>query len=267
MSNRRESFFDVLLVLPWWVALLLGVGGYAAIVFIPQLVWTDGMLVPAAKSLRPVALAWLGLCLVAGVGSAIRSHAVSRIFDRQRGLDSIRAASWRQFESLVGEGFRRRGYSVLESAHDGADEDVDLVLRKNGAKFLVQCKHWKKSNVGVKPIRELLGVMTAHDAAGGFFVTSGTYTDEARRFAKETSIDLMDGAALEQLVLDARRPEPFMDPTEGRRQTGFKKVETEPTCPDCGGAMVKRTAMRGPHKGEDFWGCVQHPLCRGVRDA
>lgn len=182
-------------------------------------------------------------------------------------LDEVRAMSRRQFEAVVVEGFRRRGYSAQASARDVAEGGVDLVMRKHGAKFLVQFKQWKTAKVGAKPIRELLGFIAAEDAAGGFFVTSGTYTDEARELAKRSNIELMDGPALEQLVLEARLPEPFLDPTEGRRKTGFKKPESEPVCPTCGGAMVKRTAMSGAHKDEDFWGCLQYPNCRGMRQA
>jgi restriction system protein len=178
----------------------------------------------------------------------------------------VRSMSWRQFEWVVREGFRRRGYSVVEAAREGADGEVDLVLRKDGEKFFVQCKQWKTAKTNAKPIRELFGFVTAGEAAGGIFVTAGTYTDEARRFASETRIDLIDGSALAQLVLDARRPEPFMDPTEGRRQTSFKKPDDGPQCPLCGGAMVKRTAVRGSHKGSQVWACHQFPQCRGMRE-
>ena len=263
--RRRESVFDLLLVLPWWVALMLGGVGYLAIAFIPQLVLTDGLLEPTAKAFRPVATLWLILCLFAGAGSRLRAFFIARRFDRQRGLDDIRAMSWRQFESVVGEGFRRRGFQVLENARDGADGGIDLVLYKDGEKFFVQCKQWKSSKVGVRPVRELFGVITARDAAGGFFVTSGDYTEEAKAFARETSIDLIDGPALEQIVLDARRPAPFLDPTERRRHTVFNAAP-EPLCPKCKGAMVRRTAARGAKAGQDFWGCLQFPVCRGTLD-
>jgi ribosomal protein L37AE/L43A len=35
-----------------------------------------------------------------------------------------------------------------------------------------------------------------------------------------------------------------------------------PTCPKCGTPMVLRTAKKGNQKGEDFWGCKNHPQCR-----
>jgi restriction system protein len=183
------------------------------------------------------------------------------------GVGEARAMSWRQFEWVVREGFRRRGYSIVERARDPGDVGVDLILRKDGELFFVVCKQWKASKIGVKAIRELVSAITLREAAGGFFITAGTYTDEARQFAKETRVDLMEGPALAQLVLDARRPEPFMDPTEGRRQTSFRKFDGEPLCPICGGAMVKRTVAGGSQQGKNYWGCLQSPQCRGMREA
>lgn len=102
-----------------------------------------------------------------------------------------------EFEMLVGEAFRRRGYTVEETGGHGADGGVDLVLSKAGQRFLVQCKQWKTSKVGVKLIRELYGVIAAKGAAGGFVVTSGVFTDDAVAFAAGKRIDLIDGCLVE----------------------------------------------------------------------
>jgi restriction system protein len=40
---------------------------------------------------------------------------------------------------------------------------------------------------------------------------------------------------------------------------------TAPTCPNCGGEMVRRTARRGSTSGRQFWGCASFPACRGAR--
>ena len=37
-----------------------------------------------------------------------------------------------------------------------------------------------------------------------------------------------------------------------------------PGCPRCGAEMVRRTARRGPNQGQQFWGCLRFPKCRGV---
>lgn len=37
-------------------------------------------------------------------------------------------------------------------------------------------------------------------------------------------------------------------------------------CPECGGSMVIRTAQRGEHAGQQFFGCLAYPRCRAVRN-
>ncbi len=59
---------------------------------------------------------------------------------------------------------------------------------KNGERFLVQCKHWRKEQVGVRVVRELNGVMAAAGAQGGYLVTGGRFTPDAREFARKTQI-------------------------------------------------------------------------------
>lgn len=178
-------------------------------------------------------------------------------------LDDIRRMSWDELEYCVREGFRRRGFSQRAAP---AARIVDIVLH-NDDTFFVHCKQWRVANVGAKPLRELADAIVTGHAAGGFFIATGTLSAEASEIAQRANIEILDGRALEMLVLDARRPEPFMDPTEGRRRTSFKKLEPDPSCPLCGGAMQKKTVLGGAHKGTNFWSCLLHPQCRGKLDA
>ena len=40
--------------------------------------------------------------------------------------------------------------------------------------------------------------------------------------------------------------------------------EEPPRCPKCGAPMVLRTAQRGAHQGQRFYGCSNYPSCREV---
>jgi restriction system protein len=100
--------------------------------------------------------------------------------------------SWRDFERMVSEAFRQRGFTVTGF--------VDLGLMKNGERFLVQCKHWRKQQVGVTVVRELNGVIAALGASGGYVLTCGQFSREAQEFAQKTKIQLFDGNALEQWI-------------------------------------------------------------------
>ena len=110
----------------------------------------------------------------------------------------------RDFERLVAEAFRRRGFTVTGFGGGGPERSVDLGLMKRGERFLVHCKHWRTLEVGVIVVRELNGVIAALGANGGYVVTGGQFTREARGFAESCKINLIDGTALEALIGNVR---------------------------------------------------------------
>jgi hypothetical protein len=90
---------------------------------------------------------------------------------------------WRRFESVVEALFAQAGFET-RSQPCGANGGIDIWLhsknRGGAAVSIVQCKHWSAWKVGVKPVRELRGVMAAHGIARGQFVTTSRYTADAR---------------------------------------------------------------------------------------
>jgi restriction system protein len=269
MARRRESLVDVLLVLPWWASVVVAATAFALLKFAAPLYFANSPYTAGIGTVaRNNAALMAGFFLLIGSLSFIRAFFIKRKFNSLAGIEHVRQLSWRQFESIVGEAFRRRGYTVMENAVDGPDGGIDLVLRKDGAKFYVQCKQWKQTKVGVKPIRELYGVIAAGGAAGGFFVASGEYTEDARDFARKCAIELVDEPALVDMIARAREPEPFMDPTNRKRTEPVVNAPiADPACPACGAAMLRRTAKRGAHAGNAFWGCSSYPRCRETRPA
>jgi len=181
-----------------------------------------------------------------------------------RSSNALEKMSWREFEGLVAETFRRQGYRVVERGGDGPDGGVDLELYQGGDRYLVQCKQWKSSKVGVAIVRELFGVMSAEHAAGGFVVASGEFTQEAKSFVEGRSIRLVDARKLRSLIASnatvpvvSHRPEPLDLPRPA--------TDTAPACPKCGRPMIRRIAKVGANAGKAFWGCSTFPACRGVR--
>ncbi len=172
----------------------------------------------------------------------------------EAGLNDL---SWAEFEMLVGEFYRRRGYSVIETGGSGPDGGVDIELKKNNETFFVQCKQWRAYSVSVTTVRELYGVMAARGAAGGFVVTSGRFTEDAKSFAEGRNIDLIDGKTLNAMIKIVHS-----SPIANASQP--VKVDQSPVCPICKSVMIKRTAKRGATFGSQFWGCSKYPNCRGT---
>ncbi len=171
---------------------------------------------------------------------------------------ALEAMSWQEFELLVGEFFRRRGFTVEETGGGGADGGVDLVIAQGNDRYVVQCKQWKARQVGVSTVRELYGVMAAQGAVGGFVVTSGAFTEDARRFAEGCEIELV---ACNQLLAMVREQHSRLAPAKAANPA----AATAPSCPQCNSPMVLRTARKGAQAGNSFWGCPKYPACRGTR--
>jgi hypothetical protein len=171
-----------------------------------------------------------------------------RLFTREL-LDSL---EWRRFEQLVTWYFQRTGFRA-ERSRIGADGGVDILLfRQNEERpfAYVQCKAWHTYDVGVKPVRELFGVMAAEKISTGYFVTTGCFTSEALEFAQGKPLKLVTGDyLLERLnsLAEAARSELLHDATYGDYAT--------PTCPRCDVKMVLRHGPTG-----DFWGCPNFRL-------
>ncbi|MBC5767231.1 restriction endonuclease [Ramlibacter albus] len=253
-NGAADALFELFALLPWWV------GVVAAIVSYLVLHKIAGM--PIGKGATPAELSGLlqrsvfaGLATVGQyivplicIGGAIASF----FGRRKRGqlvtdvaskpdASALNGISWREFELLVGEAFRLRGYTVDEIGGGGADGGVDLVLHKGGHTFFVQCKQWKTSVVGVEVVRELFGVMAARKADGGFVVTSGRFTPAAKDFAQGKRLHLMDGEELHQMLRSVRGVQP-----------GAARSVEPPSCPRCGESMILRTTYRGANVGSKF---------------
>lgn len=126
---------------------------------------------------------------------------------RRNGIENLGRLSRQDFQKLVGEGFRRRGFEVQEQGGEAPDGGIDLLVTRGGERFLVQCKQWQAAqSVGVSVVRELYDIMAAEQMTGGYLVTSGTFSIDAKRFASGRNVELLDGQALSALLLggDAR---------------------------------------------------------------
>jgi restriction system protein len=170
--------------------------------------------------------------------------------------DVLRDIEWKRFEDLCLAFYRAKGIHA-ESTPLGPDGGVDVRLYQDEAApdrctAIVQCKAWGDRQVGVKPVRELRGVMAHEQLEKAFFMAPGGYTDEAKAFARENRITLLDGnlflAMLKRLPSD-----------ESLRLLAFATEGewTTPTCPRCGKKMLARASAKGR-----FWGCPGFPKCR-----
>ncbi|HAV14650.1 MAG TPA: hypothetical protein DCX06_14330 [Opitutae bacterium] len=272
MKRNNDSLGNLLIMAPWWVSVVLGALSFIGLKYVaPSLGSENAITQPFAQALpqlSPYAALFFGMLALI---SFFFGRKQAALVDKQESLDSLCNVTWKEFEWLVGEAFRRQGYAIEESLGGGADGGIDLILRRDSQTTLVQCKRWKSKPVGVPIIREIFGILTAEGADRAAIITTSRFTKESEEFAAGKPIDLIDGPQLLRLIQSVQSkpapPAPSIHSTE-RPVTATpispSKPAPEPTCPQCNNSMVQRTARRGANAGKSFWGCSNYPKCRGV---
>ena len=195
---------------------------YAAIAFI----------VPAILHWTP--LWYLGISFASlAIGSFVGFAwivGLKRAGDRRRLLEwtsDLRRLDAQEFEWLVGEIYRRKGFAIEErGSQHSADGNIDLILTKGEQRLIVQCKRWTSWRVPVDEIQRFAGTFPSK-ATGSItrvFVTLSEFTPDARVAADNAGIALVDGALLAEEIAKARRAEP---------------------CPSCGRPMMLDRSVHG----------------------
>jgi restriction system protein len=228
---------DVVAMLPWWGGVALALVSYLVLHQISgtpkPIALQPGQMGDFARRSLMAAFAFYGqfivpiLCLLGALGSYLKR---------------------RKREGLVNQVAQGKGADALTG-------------------MSVQCKQWKAFKVGVEVVRELYGVMAANGAAGGFVITSGSFTADAQAFADGRNVNLVDGPKLFGLIHQAKvsaSAKAPATPTAIAPSTA-PSAASSPSCPVCQAAMVRRTAKKGANAGSQFWGCSHFPACRGTR--
>ena len=180
LKMSEKSLFAVLLRSPWWVSVLVAFGSFVAL----------RLIVPDAYAFFG-SLPFVVIAVVA-TWKQLRAPSAAKI---AAGLEALRAMTWEEFARALEEGFRREGYAVKRA--EGA---ADFELEKAGRVSLVCARRWKASVTGVEPLRELVKEGEKKEAGERVYVCAGEMTGNARGFAKEKGVRVVEGAELVGLL-------------------------------------------------------------------
>lgn len=210
--QRQRHLYTRISRLPLWAGLLSAFGAYALLrplallpMSAPQ--ETVGIASTAiAQLLAPLARAGqylipLGLLIVTAISAFVRwkRRDLRNLVTRDASGTLLRGIPHRNFEVLVAEVFRDLGYRVTQ-AEQLPGSPCDLELDKNGKFYLVHYGSWKSSRLDVHIVRDLVAEIDASGADGGYIVSSGHYTPDAKRVAEGNGIVLIDGRRLKELI-------------------------------------------------------------------
>jgi len=175
----------------------------------------------------------------------------ARLLAQVRVPEFLRQVDPRAFELLVCRLYERMGYSVEPTRYVG-DDGIDGFLRKDGQLTILQCKRTKAA-VGAPILRDLLGAMHHEKADAAIVVTTGGVSQQARRWAAGTPIQIVELAELVDL-LKGHMQEADIVPADF-------EVSGECACAKCGKPLRVVHGRRGR-----FLGCTGYPTCRYTRD-
>ena len=101
-----------------------------------------------------------------------------------------------EFEQEIANMFNRYRYKteVVGHSHDGG---IDVIAKRDGKTYLVQCKKQLTRKAGVVDVRSFYGVVSKNNADGGFFITTNEFTPEVwGEFKNDKKIKLVDKTEL-----------------------------------------------------------------------
>lgn len=176
----ENSLFAVLLRSPWWVSFLVAAGVFALMrYFLPVMYASAG------------ALPFAVIGVVAG-WKQFRAPSAKKI---AASLDALRQMSWEEFARTLEAGFRREGFAVTRM--EGA---ADFALDRGARLTLVAAKRWKASRTGVEPLKDLAELGQKRGAEACWYLCAGEMTENARLFARDKAVKVVEGAELARLA-------------------------------------------------------------------
>jgi hypothetical protein len=188
--------------------------------------------------------------------------AESEAYEMQHSVDSFGAE---EFELLVALIFQRQGYRVTMPAGLSGGRGGDFILQRKSERLLVQCKRLRQDDsVSVDRVRELYEAALAAGVTRGMYVASGSFSWDARNFAKVKGVTVINARTLDALITEAfaKSDDELLQISQWAPKLMSKVKLTPPLCPACDAPMDELSSSTG-----SAWVCSQRPDCRGRRPA
>lgn len=127
-------------------------------------------------------------------------------------LEKLKQTTPTFFERLVVELLVRMGYGgslkdAGKAIGKAGDEGIDGIIKEDKLgldTIYIQAKRWKDNPVGRPAIQQFAGALAGQGAHKGIFITTSTFTDDAKAFINKVNskIVLIDGDELANLMID-----------------------------------------------------------------
>ena len=108
-----------------------------------------------------------------------------------------------EFEELVADLWKSKGYTTNVRKKSG-DKAVDIDAERGGRKEVIQVKRYSDGNkIGSEEVRKYATLYQQTDANQVVLVTSGQFTNDARKLADDLGVEIKNGGQIAQELDDA----------------------------------------------------------------
>lgn len=149
----------------------------------------------------------LAFLLIGGLASAWLLGVRLRREQQATGILALAGMHWREFQRLVFDVMRRRGYRQADNAENSEDDGL-IELEHQGGRWLLSTKHGAAYVLGPAAISEFASHLQLRGAAGGWMTTLGNVAPDIQSLARVQKIELLDGPILWTEI------EPLLDPAQ-----------------------------------------------------
>lgn len=109
-----------------------------------------------------------------------------------------------RFEQFCVYLYRKLGYTG-EATRRSADGGFDFMVAQGGERTIGECKlYGKNTTVGRPDVQKLVGANLKEGAEHMVFITTSHFTPEAREYARDVGMELVDGKGLKRLQIRAK---------------------------------------------------------------
>lgn len=170
----------------WFLSIALAWGAFATLI-----------------ELRELLLFLAGVSALMAVVFTVKLRRSKSVLRKIHAVAQLREAAPEFFEHYVASLLRQVGLTRVLVRGGGGDRGIDVVGYDKGKKVAVQCKRYAAGRKVTSPeMQKFVGAVQIERATRGLYVTTSTFTAEAKSIAVKQDITLIDEIALVRLIGD-----------------------------------------------------------------
>ena len=131
-----------------------------------------------------------------------KKYSFENTYDNDNDFDAVTpidGMDGHEFEYFCADLLRKDGFSEVSVTKGSGDQGVDILAKKGGVKYAIQCKNYS-SALGNTPVQEVNAGKTYYNCHVGVVMTNSIFTSGAKDLAQATGVLLWDRAFLQRLL-------------------------------------------------------------------